>query len=162
MLIRLLAGLIAVGVLIAPGRAREFGSRDQAVALVKRVQSKFANDGPAATFAAITDKAPGFVEKDLYVFVYDLSGTVVANGAHPTLIGKNRHDLVDANGKQVVSELIGVARRSGHGWIDYSWSNPVAVDDMSSYVERLGDKYVVGVPVFRSEDLRPVQAQNEN
>ena len=152
---------IAAGVFIAPGWAGEFGSGNEAAALVKRVQIKFASDGPAATFAAITDKAPDFVDKDLYVFVYDLNGTLVAHGGNPALVGENRRDLKDANGKPVVSEMIDVVVRSGRGSVDYSWPNPVSVDDMSSYVERLGDKFIVGVPSFRSDKLRPVQAQNE-
>jgi hypothetical protein len=34
--------------------AAEFGTRDEAIAMVKRVQERFKKDGPDATFAAIT------------------------------------------------------------------------------------------------------------
>jgi cytochrome c len=162
MLTKLLAGVVAISMSIAPVWAGEFGSSSEAVALVKTVQARFANDGPTATFAAITNQAPEFGTKDLYVFVYDLNGTLVAHGGDRALVGQNRHSIKDANGKLVVSEILNVVRQSGRGWVDYSWPNRVSVDDMSSYVERLGDKYIVGVPVFRSNDLRPVHARNEN
>jgi signal transduction histidine kinase len=161
MLPRWVVGIIAAGIFISPSWAGEFGTGSDAAALIKRVQIKFANDGPAATFAAITNGAPDFVEKDLYVFIYDLNGTLLAHGGNPALVGQNRRDLRDANGKLVVSEIIDVAKQSGRGSVDYAWPNPVAVDDMSSYIERLGDNYIVGVPTFRSDKLRPMQAQNQ-
>jgi hypothetical protein len=51
--------------------AAEFGSRDEAMAMVRRVQEKFRKDGPDATFKAINGKA--FVDRDLFPWVYRLS-----------------------------------------------------------------------------------------
>ena len=44
--------------------AAQFGTRDEAVALVKRVQDKFKKDGPEATFNAVN--AGQFNDRDLY------------------------------------------------------------------------------------------------
>lgn len=159
MLTRWLIGTIIAGAVIAPANGSEFGTSREAAALVKNVQAKFAADGPEATFAAITNRAPDLIDRDLYVFVYDLNGTVVAHGANPSLVGQNRLDVKDANGKLVVSALVDMAKQSGQGSVDYAWPNPVSVDDMSSYVEKLDDNYVVGVPTFR-DTMRPMQAQN--
>jgi len=38
--------------------AAQFGTREEAVAMVKRVQEKFKKDGPAATFAACERSGP--------------------------------------------------------------------------------------------------------
>ena len=38
-------------------QAAEFGTRDEAVAMVQRVQEKFKKDGPEATFSAINNGA---------------------------------------------------------------------------------------------------------
>ncbi len=132
----------------APAVAAEHGTRDEAVAMVKRVEVKFKNDGAAATFKAVTDKA--FNDRDLYPFIYTLDGTnCVAHGANPALVGKNLIDLKDQDGKFLIRELAETAK-NGHGWVDYKWPNPLTklIEAKSSYVERMGD-YFVGVGVYR-------------
>src|SRR4030088_2876841 len=62
------------------------GSREEAIAMVKRVQQKFAKAGPQATFDAITSSAE-FHDRDLYPFVYDTEGWSVAHGANPQMVG---------------------------------------------------------------------------
>src|ERR1039457_3005395 len=62
------AALIAIA---SPAPAAEFGSKDEAVAMVKRVQAEFKKSGPDATFKAVSDKSvPDFHDRDLYPFIY--------------------------------------------------------------------------------------------
>lgn len=128
--------------------AADNGTRDEAVAMVKAVQAAFAKDGAEATFKAVTDKK--FVDRDLYPFVYTLDGVAVAHGANPALVGKNLIDLKDQTGKLLIREVIDTAK-SGGGWVDFMWPNPVtkAIEPKSSFVEKLGDQWVVGVGVYR-------------
>ncbi len=60
--------------------AGEFGTRAEAIAMVKRVQEKFKKDGPQATFAAVNKQDPAFHDRDLYPFIYNLDGVNVAHG----------------------------------------------------------------------------------
>jgi cytochrome c len=132
-------------------RASEFGTREEAVAMVKRVQDKFRKDGADATFKAVIDQSTKeFHDRDLYPFIYDLTGLSVAHGARPALVGKNLISLKDQDGKNLIREMIAIATTSGSGWIDYKWPNPITnkIEDKSSYVEKLGD-YLVGVGVYR-------------
>lgn len=143
----LLAVLLA-GSVAAVAAEPEHGSREQAMAMVKRVEAMFQKDGADATFKAVTGKA--FNEADLYPFVYKLDGTdCVAHGANPAMIGKNLIDLKDQDGKFLIRELSEVATK-GSGWVDYKWPNPLTklIEAKSSYVERMGD-YFVGVGVYR-------------
>jgi cytochrome c len=136
--------------LIAPSaQSAEFGNRDDAIAIVKRVQQKFREAGPDETFKAITTGTPEFQDRDLYAFVYDMNGINIAHGSNPALVGENRIHLTDHSGKFLIQELIAVAKNHRSGWVDYCWSNPVSVEDKSSYVERLDDNYLVGVGIFR-------------
>jgi len=124
------------------------GTRDEAVAMVKRVEAMFKNDGPEATFKAVTAKT--FNDRDLYPFIYTLDGTdCVAHGANPALVGKNLIDLKDQDGKFLIRELSATAKK-GSGWVDYKWPNPITklIEAKSSYVERMGG-YFVGVGVYR-------------
>jgi cytochrome c len=131
--------------------ADDHGTKDEAVAMVKRVEAMFTKDGADTTFKAVSDKSVGeFHDRDLYPFVYDMSGNCMAHGARPALIGKNLLDLKDQDGKYLIRELIAIAQGPGSGWVDYKWPNPLSnkIEDKSSYVEKMGD-YFVGVGVYR-------------
>ena len=80
--------------MVGSARAEEFGTKDEAVAMVKRVQEMFKQDGAEATFKAVSDPSTKeFHDRDLYPFIYfrdgDKKGLCVAHGARPALIGKN-------------------------------------------------------------------------
>jgi signal transduction histidine kinase len=147
------AVLLALAALLAAQRsdAAEFGTRDEAVAMVKRVQKMFAEAGAEATFKAVDDKTnPAFHDRDLYPFIYDLDGVCVAHGARPALVGKNLISLKDQNGVYLIQEMISLAKGPGNGWVDYKWPNPITnkIEDKSSYIEKMGN-YFVGVGVYR-------------
>jgi signal transduction histidine kinase len=144
--------LLACAVTLSPAAAAEFGTRDEAVKMVKRVQAKFLADGQEATFRAVSDKTvPEFHDRDLYPFIYDLHGVNVAHGARPALIGKNLISLKDQDGVYLIRSMIVIAKEKGSGWIDYKWPNPITdrIEDKSSYIERMGD-YFIGVGVYRT------------
>jgi cytochrome c len=151
---RVIAFLVFAALSIMPLHAAtsEFGSKDEAVAMVKRVQEMFKNDGAAATFKAVSDPSTKeFHDRDLYVFIYDMSGVCVAHGARPALIGKNLIDIKDQDGKYLIREMVDLLKTKQSGWIDYKWPNPQTnkIEDKSSYVEKLGDNYFVGVGVYK-------------
>jgi uncharacterized protein len=132
--------------------AAEFGSREEAKAMVRRVQDKFKRDGAEATFRAITEKSRAFHDHDLYPFVYDLNGVNMAHGAKPELVGKNLIDFKDQNGKFLIREMVELINDSGGGWVNYRWTNPTTnmIEDKSAYVEKMG-QYFVGVGVYQAE-----------
>jgi uncharacterized protein len=134
--------------------AVEFGTREEAKAMVKRVQDKFKRDGVEATFRAITQKSKAFHDRDLYPFVYDLNGVNMAHGAKPELVGKDLIDFKDQNGKFLIREMIELVNDSGSGWVDYRWANPTTnvIEDKSAYVEKMG-KYFVGVGIYQAEEM---------
>jgi len=151
-MLRLCTIIAALFVASAPcmSVAAEFGTKDEAVAMVKRVQDKFKKDGPEATFSSVTNKDPQFNDRDLYPFIYRLNGVNVAHGARPALVGKNLLNLKDPDGVPLISQMVKIATSSGTGWIDYKWPNPITnvIEDKTSYIEKMGD-YFVGVGVYR-------------
>ncbi len=141
--------IIAFLIFVTSSFADEFGTKDDAIKMVKSVQEMLAKDGPEATFKAINEKH--FIDRDLYPFVYKFDGTNVAHGANAALVGKVLIDLKDQNGKFLIREMIAIAKDSKSGWVDYMWPNPTTkkIEAKSSYVEAAGD-YVVGVGVYRN------------
>jgi signal transduction histidine kinase len=127
------------------------GSKDEAVAMVKRVQETFKKQGPEATFQDVTDKSTKqFHDRELYPFIYDLKGKCVAHGARDVLVGKDLIDLKDQTGRYLVREMIQIATGPGNGWVEYKWPNPITnkIENKTAYVEKMGD-YFVGVGVYR-------------
>jgi uncharacterized protein len=137
---------------ILPLRAAEFGTRDEAVAMVRRVQERFKKDGAEATFRVINNGA--FNDRDLYPWVHTIDGTLhVANGAFPQIRGKNLHDMRDQDGKFTTQEFMRIASTPPYrGWSDFRWLNPKTntIEDKSAWVERMGD-YLIGVGIYKNE-----------
>lgn len=146
-----------LGVLIVMGFAghaaalpAQHGTRQEAVAMVHRVQKMFAQQGSEATFHAIDDPSiKTFHDRDLYPFVYTQDGTNVAHGARPALVGMNLMGIKDADGKYLIREIVRITNEKGSGWVNYKWPDPLtnSIENKSSYVEKMG-KYVVGVGVY--------------
>src|SRR5215472_1342479 len=153
-MVRVFAAFAAIAFFaqISFASAAEFGTRDEAVAMVSRVEAMFAKAGADSTFKAVSDRSvASFHDRDLYPFIYDLSGLCVAHGARPALIGKNLLDLKDQDGNYLLREMIDLVKGPGSGWVDYKWPTPQTnrIEDKSSYVEKLGNSYFVGVGIYR-------------
>ncbi len=133
--------------------AAEKGSRDEAVALVKKAAAYLRDNGKEKAFAEFNKPDGSFVDRDLYIFAYsaDGEGTNLAHGANPKLVGKNLLELRDADGKPIVKNFIEVANsKTGSGWVDYKWANPLTkvVEPKTSYVEKVGD-VILGSGVYK-------------
>src|SRR5260370_30533511 len=134
--------IVAVLTLVfsAPPPRAEFGTRAEAVAMVKRAQAKFKQVGPEALFKIINSGAKEFNDRDLYVFIVDFTGRNHANAVTPAITGKMIWDIKDQDGKFIVQDMIAITKEKGGGWIDYRWINPVTknFEKNSAYFERLG------------------------
>src|SRR5262245_33669340 len=133
----------------------EFGTRAEAVAMVKRAQAKFKKDGFDPLVKTVNSGTKEFNDRDLYVFIVDFNVRNHANAVTPAITGKNIWDIKDQDGKFIVQEMVAIARDKGGGWIDYRWVNPVTktIEDKSAYFERLGGTadYFVACGVYTNE-----------
>lgn len=129
------------------------GSADEAVALVKKAAAYVKANGKEKAFAEFSNPKGQFVDRSLYIFVYDLKGTSLAigNGNSAKMVGKNLLDLRDAEGNYLIKGMLALAAGKGHGWFDYKWPNPLtkAVEQKSSYVEKLDD-IMIGCGIYKT------------
>jgi cytochrome c len=146
---------VLLSLLLAAGTsmAAERGTREEAVAMVKKAVAHFNKVGKEAALADFNDPKGKFVDRDLYLFVFGTSGDGVelANGANIKLVGKHLIDLRDADGKYMVKEFLATANSAaGSGWIEYKWPNPVTkgIDAKASYVEKVGD-ILIGCGIYK-------------
>lgn len=136
----------------ATAGAQEFGTREEAKAMVDAAVEHVKKVGPDAAFKDFSDKSnKAWQKKDLYVFAYTMEGVNVGHGANDKLIGKNLIELKDPNGKALIKELRDTAAKGG-GWVDYEWPHPQTkkVESKTSYVRKLLNfDGFVGVGVYR-------------
>jgi TRAP-type uncharacterized transport system substrate-binding protein len=135
--------------------ASQFGTREEAVAMVHRVQDMFRKLGYEATIKAVLSKSGGTIDRDLYAYILDQNGVVMANGAIPTMTpGTNLYNFRDQNGKYMMREQLEVCKGTGSGWVDFRFLSPLTqtIEDKSTYIERMGN-YCVAVGVYANEQI---------
>jgi len=130
--------------------ATEFGTPAQAEAMVKKAAAYIKANGKDKAFAEISNPKGRFVDRDLYVFVYDLNGKCVANGFSQKMIGKDLIELKDPDGKFYVKERLEIGKTKGKGWQDYKFANPLSkkVESKTAYIEKIDD-VVVGCGAYK-------------
>jgi len=118
----------------------------EAVAMVKKGVAFIKTSGKDKGYAAISTKGGQFSDRDLYLTVYGMDGTVRAHGANEKMIGKNLIELKDVDGKAFVKERVELAASKGTFWQDYKFTNPETkkIEPKSMYCEKLEDFVVCG------------------
>jgi cytochrome c len=127
------------------------GTPADAEKMVKSAITYFKANGQEKAFAEFSNPNGKFVQGDLYVFVYDMTGKCVAHGGNPKMVGKDLIDMKDPDGKSFVKERIEIAKSKGKGWQNYKFTNPVSktIEDKTAYVEKVGN-FIVGCGAYKS------------
>ena len=122
----------------------------EATAMVKKGVAFIKANGKDKGFAEISNKGGQFNDRDLYLTVYGMDGTVRAHGANEKMIGKNLIDLKDVDGKAFVKERVELAAAKPTVWQDYKFTNPVSkkIEPKSMYCEKLDD-FVVCCGIYK-------------
>ncbi|MFZ6745736.1 cache domain-containing protein [Undibacterium sp. JH2W] len=130
--------------------AADHGTAQEAEAMVKKAMSFIKTKGSEAAYTEFNSVTGSFIDRDMYIFVLDLSGKTLAHGANAKLIGKNISTLRDIDNKAFIEELLATAKSKGKGWIDYKWPNPTTktIELKSTYFEKSGD-IVVGCGIYK-------------
>ena len=120
--------------------------------VVNRAAELVAAKGKGA-FDALRDMNGPYVFMETYVFVDDLKGVELVNGAQPSLEGKNIINLKDIKGKLVTKEYIDSAQKYGSAWVDYYWYKPGydVPSHKNTYVKKVqfgSETYVVGAGLY--------------
>jgi signal transduction histidine kinase len=139
----LACGLVLAGAGAARGEEKP-GTADEAVAMVKKASAFLKANGREKALAEISNPRGRFVDRDLYVTVYDMAGTCLAHGFNPKMVGKNMLDLKDPDGKPFIKERSEQAHTRDQFWVDYKYINPTTkqIGAKSMYTEKVGDLLV--------------------
>jgi signal transduction histidine kinase len=137
---RLIGFATAAIVSFAALAAGEYGTVEEAQALVRKAIVHYDKQGREKAFADFSRSPGPFVDRDLYVVVYDMEGRSLAH-INPKMVGKNLIDMRDGDGRYLVKERAEAARTATSGWQDIRFYNPVTkkVQPKRVYWERHGD-----------------------
>jgi cytochrome c len=144
--------LLAIG-FPALAQDKSKGTSAEATAMVHKAIDHIKKVGREKAFADFSSKKAPWVDRDLYVVVYDMKGKVLAHGANEKMIGKDVIELRDNEGKFFVKERIEMMSKSptASGWQDYKFMNPVSrqIEPKSMYIQRYED-VIVGCGIYKN------------
>ncbi|HVO65313.1 MAG TPA: cache domain-containing protein [Syntrophales bacterium] len=125
-------------------------AKEEAKEWVKKAIAFYKKAGKAVALAEFTNPKGPFIEGDMYIFVLNLKGTMLAHGVNEKYIGLDFCDVKDSDGRSFIREIVEVANTKGSGFVDYKWYNPVSKEDMEKHVyfEKVDD-LIVCSGVFR-------------
>lgn len=111
-----------------------------------------------AVFPLLSDPNGEFVDGDLYIFTYNMDGTIIQH-LRPKLVGMNMMNIMDKKGKCIGCDFVRIAKEEGAGWSEYYWPKPstktIAVK--TSYIMKVpGKERFVGAGVY---DLTKEEAE---
>jgi len=121
-------------------------------ALVKEAIAFAKANGREAVIKEVT-KAGGKFHRhggELYVFIYDMDGKVVAHGQGASKVGVNQMNAKDPDGVEYVKERVKLAKTKGKGWHDYQYVNPSTQkrQPKTSYIE-VWDNLIFGAGIYK-------------
>ena len=101
-------------------------------------------------FTEVTAKDAKWVDRDLYLVVYAMDGSVKAHGANAKLVGNNLMDMLDIDGKPYIKERMDLAKSKGSFWQDYKFTNPTTkkIEPKSMYCEKV-DEFVACAGIYK-------------
>jgi cytochrome c len=126
---KIYAGLAVLLIALAPVTGMSADApptKDEVVAQVKKAVEFMKANGREKTLAEMNNNDGQFAKGEDYVDVHDISGVCVAHPVSPGIVGLNRLDQADSNGKQFIKEIVEAAKTKQNGWISYMRKNPVS------------------------------------
>jgi signal transduction histidine kinase len=143
----IIAATLAAAIPFALAQADESrASRAEAEKMVKKGVEFLKKNGKEKAAAEMTAPSKTFVDRDLYLVIYDMNGVPVAHGQNAKQVGKNLMDLKDPDGKLFVKERVELAKSKTSFWQDYKFTDPLTkkVLPKEMYCERESDLVVCG------------------
>jgi cytochrome c len=134
------------------GLVAQDASPAETEALVKEAIAFAKANGKDAAIKEITRAGGKFHRHggELYVFIYDLDGKVIAHGQGAGKIGVNQINAKDPDGVEFVKDRIKLAKSKGKGWHDYQYVNPATMkrQPKTSYIE-VWDNLIFGAGIYK-------------
>lgn len=119
-------------------------STDDVENLVNKAYSFCEKEGLDKCIKSFNDRDPEFIKDDLYIFVSEFNGMMLAHAGNNKLVGKDLSKVKSPSGIYPAEEFEKIAKNIGYGWVDYKWSHPTTkkITDKSTFIKRFKDQDV--------------------
>jgi methyl-accepting chemotaxis protein len=100
-----------------------------------------------------------------YIWINDLTPTMVLHPIKPELNGKSLVDFKDVKGKELFNEFVAVCQRNGAGFVDYYWPKPGHAEPAPkiSYVQLFSKwGWIVGTGIYVTDVAVQIAAMRIN
>jgi signal transduction histidine kinase len=116
-------------------------SQEKAKEWVTNAVNFYKNSGKEIALAEFTNPKGPFVKEDMYIFVLDTQGNMLAHGVNEKYVGQSFMNIKDSDGKDFVREIVNSANAQRSGFADYKWYNPLTKESKpkSVYFEKVDD-----------------------
>ena len=130
--------------------AADAGTKEEAVAMVKKAVEYIKANGRDKAFEEFSNPKGKFVDRDLYIVVYDMNMKCLAHGQKKSMVGKDLLDFKDVDGKEYMKERQTLMKANTTAWQEYKFMNPVSkkIEPKEMYLEKFED-VVVGCGVYK-------------
>lgn len=122
-------------------------------AFVQRAATYAKDHGKEAALSEFNNPNGTFIDEELYVFAYNMDGTVLALPYQQGLLGTKRTGVTDSNGVEFIDGLIEVAKEGG-GSLYYIYQNPkdnYRQEFKLAYVMPVDNEWFVGSGIYLPE-----------
>jgi hypothetical protein len=144
--------ILIVSMLSVSAWADDSATKDECVVKCHEAAALITSKGLDAAINEISDPNGDFVWKDSYVFLMNLDGKMLAHPFQPELTKKDHVLLMtDPTDKALFVHFVNLARKVGHGWVEYMWPKPgkTTPSKKLSYIYRVPNQDLfVGAGVY--------------
>lgn len=137
--------ILLFGISITPlANAAEKLSQDAVKALTLEAANLITEQGLDAARPNFYSEGK-FKHGEIYVNVINGAGTWLVYPPRPAGEGQSVINVKDADGRFLVKDIIEIAEKSGEGWVEYRWLNPVSnkIEPKITFVKKIPNKDLI-------------------
>jgi methyl-accepting chemotaxis protein len=130
------------------------GTADQARQMVFDAQMHIQSMGFERASADFHDPRGGFLDRDLYIFVFDRAGYYIVHGAAAHKEGTHLSEIQGLDADKLVNDAWHACDHEQGGWVTYAITNPLtdAIQAKISYVVPLDDNRLLGCGCYLNSE----------
>ena len=150
---RMIAQASALEISVGDMRLRQ-GTADQARQLVFDAMMHIQSMGLERAFVDFHDKNGLFIDRDLYIFVFDRDGYYDVFGSKPECVGMHLRDNAGLDADKLMNDAWIACDEDAGGWVSYAISNPITKEIQAkiSYVVPLDGNRLIGCGCYLNSE----------
>ncbi|MHC1728367.1 MAG: cache domain-containing protein [Syntrophobacteraceae bacterium] len=116
-------------------------TKDDARDWVNNAISFYRASGKRIALAEFTNPNGMFTQEEMYIYVLNPKGTMLAHGINEKYVGEDFSNLIDSDGRKFIQQIVDGANKEGKGWVGYKWFHPMTKQwrPKVAYYEKVDD-----------------------